>query len=163
MLAVSVFMIISSMCYIRMHPKMKLVSTELLLVPFRLNKKPIEARLHFSFSLRISESKGRHPRYSSPLGRSSNGVYLVWAVFGGFISHFILSNYLTVLLKPDYETPVDTTADLFARDMTPFYKPGAQFYIQYFADSPDPVYQELSRRLVIPEDWDEYYELLDRV
>ena len=75
---------------------------------------------------------------------------------GGFILHFLLSNYLTVLLKPIYEEPVETAADLIKRDIIPYYYPGAEFFRQFLAASPDPNYQELSEKLLIPKDWDEY-------
>ena len=91
--------------------------------------------------------------------RASNLVFTIWAVFGGFILHFLLSNYLTVLLRPRYEEPVETAADLIKRDITPFYQPGGEIYRQIFAASPDPVHQEISRRLVIAKDYDEYMEV----
>ena len=87
---------------------------------------------------------------------ASNLVYTVWAVCGGFILHFLLSNYLTVLLRPIHEKPVESAADLIKRDIIPFYFPGAEFWIPFFASSPDPNYQEISEKLVIPKDWDEY-------
>ena len=84
-------------------------------------------------------------------------------MFGGFILHFLLSNYLTVLLRPRYEEPVETAADLIKRDITPILWPGGWKYIELFAASPDPVYQEISRRLVIAKDWDEYDDMLRKV
>ena len=84
-------------------------------------------------------------------------------MFGGFILHFLLSSYLTVLLKPSYEKPIDTAADIIKRDITPFLFPGAEIYTQLFAASPDPDYQEISQRLVIAKDWDEYYDLVGKV
>ena len=94
---------------------------------------------------------------------ASNLVYTIWAVFGGFILHFLLSNYLTVLLKPTYEIPVETAADLIERDITPFLAPGSDIFRQAFAASSDPPYQEISRRLVIANDWDEYEDLVHKV
>ena len=96
----------------------------------------------------------RHPRDS--VGRSSNLVFTIWAVFGGFILHFLLSNYLSVLLKPSYEKPVDTPKDLIERDITPFFGPGREIYRQFFENSPDPNIQEISRRLYIAKDWEDY-------
>ena len=93
--------------------------------------------------MRISDVKERHPKYSVPVGRSSNLVFTIWAVFGGFILHFLLSNYLTVLLKPSYEEPVETAADMVKRDIIPFYAPGGEMYLQLFAASEDPNYNEL--------------------
>ena len=89
-------------------------------------------------------------------GLASNMLYLVWAIFGGFMLHILLCNFLSVLLKPSYEKPVDTAKDLIKRDIIPFYAPGSEFWRQFFAASTDPIYQEVSKRLVIAKDWDEY-------
>ena len=94
---------------------------------------------------------------------SSNLVYTTWAVFGGFILHFLLCNYLTVLLTPSYEEPVETAADLIKRDITPFKGPGGEIWKQFFAASSDPTYQEISRRLVVAKDAYEYYDMLFKV
>ena len=87
---------------------------------------------------------------------ASNLIFTIWAVFGGFILHFLLSNYLTVLLKPSYEEPVETAADLIKRDLIPFYDPGGVIVSQFFAESTDPIYQEIAKRLYIAKDWDDY-------
>ena len=84
-------------------------------------------------------------------------------MFGGFILHFLLSNYLTVLLRPRYEEPVETAADLIKRDITPFVWPGGELFKQLFAASSDPNYQEISRRLVISKDWDDFVDLVSKV
>ena len=114
-------------------------------------------------SFKIPDVIERHPRYSVPVGRASNLVFTVWAVSGGFILHFLLSNYLTVLLRPSYEQPVDTAADLIKRDIIPFYDPGGEIFKQVFAASTDPNYQEISRRLVLAKDWNEYEDMLHKV
>ena len=95
--------------------------------------------------------------------RASNLVFTIWAVFGGFILHFLLSNYLTVLLRPSYEPFVDTAADIIERDITPFLWPGAEIWISIFANSPDPNYQEISQRLVITKNYDEYEDMVRKV
>ena len=84
-------------------------------------------------------------------------------MFGGFILHFLLSNYLTVLLRPSYEEPVETAANLIKRDISPFMAPGGEIYKQVFAESPDPDYQEISQRLIIAKDWDEYEDMVRKV
>ena len=94
---------------------------------------------------------------------ASNLVYTIWAVFGGFILHFLLSNYLTVLLKPSFEEPVETVEDIINRDLIPFFSEGGAIMKQYFADSLDPNYQEISRRLVVAKDWEEYEEMVRKV
>ena len=115
------------------------------------------------YSLKIPDVTERLRRNSVGRTRASNLVFTIWAVFGGFILHFLLSNYLTVLLRPSYEEPVDTASDLIKRDITPFLWPDADIYKQVFAASPDPNYQEVSRRLVIAKDWDEYDDMVRKV
>ena len=94
---------------------------------------------------------------------TSNLVFTIWAVFGGFVLHFLLSNYLTVLLRPSYEAPVDTAKELVDRNITPFYFPGGQIWRQFFAAFPDENYNKIAERLVIPKDYDELDDLLDKV
>ena len=115
------------------------------------------------FRFRIPNVNERLRRDSEGRTLSSNLVFTIWAVFGGFILHFLLSNYLTVLLTPSYEEPVETTKDLVKRDITPFIWPAGEIYKQLFAASPVPIYQEISRRLVIAKDWDEYYDIVGKV
>ena len=116
---------------------------------------------HSSFKLPIVTERLKQD--SEGRTRASNFVVTVWAVFGGFILHFLLSNYLTVLLRPSYEEPVETAADLIKRDITPFYSLGGEIFSQIFAASSDPNYQEISRRLVIAKDWDDYDDMLRKV
>ena len=101
--------------------------------------------------------------YSVPVGRSNKFVYTIWAVFGGFILHFLLCNFLTVLLRPRYEEPVETTADLIKRDITPVFVPMGKIIVQIFAGSPDENDKEISWRIVVAKNMDEYEELVRKV
>ena len=115
------------------------------------------------FRFRIPNVTERLRRYSEGRTLASNLVYTIWAVFGGFILHFLLCNWLTVLLTPSYEEPVETAEDLIKRNITPFLWPGGGIYVQFFAASPDPIYQEISRRIVIAKTWAEYEEMVSKV
>ena len=64
---------------------------------------------------------------------------------------------------PSYEEPVDTVKDLIQRDIIPFLQPGQDLFIQLFADSPDPNYREISRKIVIPKNWDDYEDMVGKV
>ena len=148
-----------------MCPGIKLISTELVLIPFWLVLFLIFQISFFShhFSLKIPGVTEQLRQDSVTRTRASNLVYTIWAVWGGFILHFLLSNYLSVLLRPSYERPVETAADLIGRDITPFDYPGGGFFIDFFADSPDPNFQEISRRLYIAKDWEEFYAMVGKV
>ena len=55
----------------------------------------------------VCRGKARVPERTSL--HSFNLLWLMWAVCGGFfITNFILSVWLTFLLKPVFEEPVDT-------------------------------------------------------
>ena len=114
----------------------------------------------FILSFKIPDVTERHPRDLIGRTLASNLVYTIWAVFGGFILHFLLSNYLKVLLRPGYEESIETAADLIKKDMTPFIGPNGQTFKQIFAASPDPVYQEISRRLVVAKNWKDWEEMV---
>ena len=118
----------------------------------------------FLFSFKIPDVTERLRRDSVGRTRANNLVFTVWAVFGGFILHFLLSNYLTVLLKPSYEEPVETASDLIKRDITPFYHQGGfEMMRTFLAASSDPDEQEISRRLVSAKDSDEYWDMFQKV
>ena len=51
---------------------------------------------------------------------------------------------------------MENAGDLIKRGITPFYYPGGEFWIPFLAASPNPNYQDISKILVIPKDWDEY-------
>ena len=119
--------------------------------------------LPLNFSFKIPDIKERIRWSSVGRTRASNLIYTIWAVWGGFILHFLLSNYLSVLLRPSYEEPVENAADLIKRDITPFLSPGSEMFRQVFASSSDPNYQEISQRLIIAKDWDEYENMVRKV
>ena len=160
MISVSVALVICSKLYKIQHPGIKLFQTELVLIPLRYKIfKSFFLFPMFFFSIKIPIVTERLRRYSEGRTLSSNLVYTIWAVFGGFILHFLLANYLSVLLKPNHEKPVETTADVVKRDLIPYYSSGGKIWIQFFADSPDPDYQEISRKLYLPKDYAEMREL----
>ena len=114
-------------------------------------------------SLKFPDVTEKHQKYSKGRTLASNSIFLIWAVFGGFILHFLLANYLTVLLRPSYEEPVESLEDIIKRDLTVFMYPGSEIFIEYFAAFSDPNYQELSRKIVITKTFDEYEEYLRKV
>ena len=87
-------------------------------------------------------------------------MYTIWTVFGGFILHFLLCNYLEVLLRLSYEEPVDGAAEIIKRGITPVVLPNQRSYVEIFSNSPDPVYQKLAERLYISKSRTEYMELV---
>lgn len=50
------------------------------------------------------------------VGFSSTLVFLVWTVWGGFLLHILLSNYLAVLTRPVYDKPIRNIDDLIGEN-----------------------------------------------
>ena len=120
-----------------MYSGIKLIRTELVLFPFRLKIYLFQFPILISvFSSKTPDITEKHPRVSVRRTLSSNFVFTIWAVFGGFILHFLLCNFLTVLLRPRYEKPVETTADVIERNITLILWPEAGWK-EYHAASPD--------------------------
>ena len=75
----------------------------------------------------------------------------MWALFGGFLIHFILCNWLTVLLKPQYEAPIETAQDIVDRGIIPFVWNGGDGLKRFLEASPNPLYQQLGNITVVPK------------
>ena len=83
------------------------------------------------------------------LGLSSRFIVILWAVFGGFLYHILLSNYLTVLIKPSYDAPVDTAQDVWDRGLIINIVPVGAIWKQFLGVSGIPIYNKLAERVVI--------------
>ena len=83
------------------------------------------------------------------LGLSSRFIVILWAVFGGFLYHILLSNYLTVLIKPSYDAPVDTAQDVWDRGLIINIVPVGAIWKQFLEVSGIPIYNKLAERVVL--------------
>ena len=52
---------------------------------------------------------------------------------------------------------------MIKRDITPIYAPVGEIWRQFFAASNDTIYQEVSQRLNIAKDWDEFENMISKV
>ena len=80
----------------------------------------------------------------SRFGFSSNLVLLMWCVWGGFLLHILECNYLTVLVKPVYEKPIDTAEDIIERGLRTIYGPGRKSMLETLKSSPYPLTRTLA-------------------
>ena len=61
------------------------------------------------------------------------------------------SNYLTMLMKPTYEKPVDTAQDVLDRGLKVIYPPGGESMVEKMKNSPSAVYRDLAELTVVPK------------
>ena len=61
------------------------------------------------------------------------------------------ANFLTILLKPTYEKPIDTLEDVLDRGMTVITMPGMESKVEILKKSPFNSSRELAERTIIPQ------------
>ena len=84
-------------------------------------------------------------------GFASNMVLLLWCVCGGFILHFLECNFLTILLKPTFEPPVDTPQDILDRGMTIINIPGTESNVENNKISFSKVTRDHAEVTIVPK------------
>ena len=73
-----------------------------------------------------------------------------------FFSHILLCNILTVILRPNFEEPLDTAKQLVEKNVTLYIYPGYQIYKQLLLDSPILEYRILGENAIIADDYDHF-------
>ena len=61
---------------------------------------------------------------------------LSWCVWGGFLFHILECNFLAVLVKQNYEKPIDTAEDIIERGITIIDTPGRESIVETLKKSP---------------------------
>ena len=100
---------------------------------------------HFRVPLINSQSTGFN------FGFASNMTLLLWCVCGGFLLHMLESNYLSMLLKPNYEKPVDTAEDIIDRGLAILTIPPRRSMTEMLKKSPFYITRTLAERTIVPK------------
>ena len=65
------------------------------------------------------------------------------------------ANFLTILVKPSYEKPIDTAEDVMDRGLSVIYPPGTKSALEILKNSPSTITRTLAERTTVCKDWDE--------
>ena len=60
-------------------------------------------------------------------------------------------NYLTMLMKPTYENPVDTAQDILDRGLNVISIPGSESIVVVLKNSPYKITRQLAERTIVPK------------
>ena len=82
-------------------------------------------------------------------------ILLLWCVCGGFLQHFYDSSFLDILLKRNYEKPVDTAQDIIDRGLGVITYPTSGSWVKILKNSPSSITRTLAERTTVCKDWDE--------
>lgn len=72
--------------------------------------------------------------------------------------HCLLCNFLTTLLRPNFDKPVDTVEELVEQGIMVYDMPGAEMWKQLFADSPKEAYRKMAETYYVTKTDEEYHE-----
>ena len=84
-------------------------------------------------------------------GFASNLILFFWCVCGGFLFHMFESNYFTMLMKPNFEKPVDNAEDVIDRGLRVIGTPGTEFLVDDDKNSPFYITRTLAEMTIIPK------------
>ena len=76
-------------------------------------------------------------------------ILLIWCVWGGFLLHILECNYLTVLIKPVYETPIDTAEDIIERGVKRIDIPGKESMVETLKKSSSPLTRAIAENTYV--------------
>ena len=99
--------------------------------------------------LRVPLINNQSPKIN--FGFASNMALILWCVFGGLLLHMFLSNYLTMLMKPNYQKPINTAEDILDRGLTMIYPPWYESIVEILKNSPNRITRELAYITYIPK------------
>ena len=68
---------------------------------------------------------------------------------GGFLLHILECNYLTVLVKPVYEKPIDTAEDIIERGIKIIGFAGQESIVEALKKSPFPLTRALAENTYV--------------
>ena len=106
-----------------------------------------------TYTVEIALSPFRVPllRNQHPFGFSSRILFLLWCVCGGFLLHFLECNFLSILVKPNYEKPIDTAQDILDRGFNLIAPPRYAASVMNQKNSPSNMTRKLAEKYIIPE------------
>ena len=78
-------------------------------------------------------------------GQAINLFLGIWFIFGGFLQHIFLCNFLSLLLKPAFDKPIDAVHQIIEKELIPFAPPGKISYRPYFENHPSENFQMLGK------------------
>ena len=96
----------------------------------------------------------------STKGFVANLVLIFWSVLGSVIGYAFLANFLTMLIKPVLEKPIDSVQTIVDRGMVPITYDGGEWYIEFLKSSTNPLYRQLAEIAITPKDVKELVNLL---
>ena len=78
-------------------------------------------------------------------------TFLLWCVCGGLLLHMFESTFFSMLMKPVYETPINTAQDVLDRGLPVISSPGTESKVEIEKNSPSSITRQLAERTIVPK------------
>ena len=78
-------------------------------------------------------------------------TFLLWCVCGGLLLHMFESTFFSMLIKPVYETPINTAQDVLDRGLPVIITPGTESLVEIYKNSPSSITRQLAERTILPK------------
>ena len=72
-----------------------------------------------------------------------------------------MCNVLPVILRANYDDPVDTVQDIIDRNLTLYMQPWMEMWLNWMAKHPNHQYRKVAETMIVSESWEQYDELLE--
>ena len=72
-----------------------------------------------------------------------------------------MCNVLPVILRANFDDPVDSAQDIIDSNLTLFDVPWSEMWKQWLATHANPLYRKISETMIISESYDHYDELIE--
>ena len=76
------------------------------------------------------------------------------------ISYAFVCNVLPVILRANFDDPVDFAQDIIDRNLTLFYQPYSYYWKQWLSTHGNPQYRKIGETMIIPDTYTQYEDLL---
>ena len=84
-------------------------------------------------------------------GLASKMTFLLWCLCGGLLLHMFESTFFSMLMKPVYETPIDTAQDILDRGLTVIYLRESESIQEIEKNSASYITRQLAERGIVPK------------
>ena len=84
-------------------------------------------------------------------GLASKMTFLLWCVCGGLLLHMFESTFFSMLIKPVYETGINTAQDVLDRGLPVIYYPRSESAVEMEKNSQSYITRQLAERTIVPK------------
>ena len=76
-------------------------------------------------------------------------VFLMWCLCGGVLLHCFECNFLSTLVKTNYEAPLDTAEDILNRGFSILTVPAREGIVEGMKNSPAKIIRDLADATIV--------------